>query len=146
MKKLLTSASFLQAISALEVAGVNPAYCSWEWEEEDKDELYIQHPSMVHYEHNDVQIDLYEDMLANEIECVFNIETTNVKMIQEINKLIANGHPITFDSMDEHNKRLYSYLISQFDDPETKALIDLMNGNEVNYSNKRRKYMRQDLA
>lgn len=93
-----------------------------------------------------LRIDLYEDMLANEIECVFNIETTNVKMIQEINKLIANGHPITFDSMDEHNKCLYSYLISQFDDPETKALIDLMNGNKVNYSNKRRKYMRQDLA
>ena len=77
---------------------------------------------------------------------MFDIETTNVKMIQQINKLIASGHPITFDSVDEHNKRSYSYLISQFDDPETKALIDLMNGNEVNYSNKRRKYMKQDLA
>lgn len=146
MKKLLTSASFLQAISALEVAGVNPAYFSWEWEVEDKDELYIQHPAIVHYEHNDVQIDLYEDMLADEIECVFDIETTNVKMIQQINKLIASGHPITFNGVDENNKRYYSYLISQWDDPETRALIDLINGNEVNYSSKRRKYMKQDLA
>lgn len=146
MKKLLTSASFLQAMSALEAVGVNPAYCSWEWEVEDKDELYIQHPAIVHYEHNDVQIDLYEDFLEDEIDCVFDIETTNVKTIQQINKLIANGHPITFDSVDENNKRSYSYLVSRLDDQETKALIDLMNGNEVNYSSTRRKNCTQDLA
>ena len=145
MEKLLVGEEWLKAMMSLEVAGVNPAYCSWEYDKVDKDAKYIYEPSYVCYKNNDVEIFLYcKD--SHEMSYGVEIITQDAQRIQQLNKMIYNHHKIELESIDENGTREYSYFTSDSQDLTLKAIIDLMNDNEVNYSNKRRKYMRQDLA